>query len=281
MDEIRLQDVWEEQPLAVVIGAGGMGSAVARRLGQEHRVLLVDIDPQRLAEQHGRLSSDGVQAEAHVCDITSRASVAQLVDAVQQRGGFKTLAHVTGLSPAMADWPTILAVNLIGPALITEALLPLVRQGSSAILVASLAAHLQTPAETLTAVLDEPLSTDFWSRLDALDTDFTPQLMYACSKHALLRLTQRQAVVWGRRGGRVVSVSPGLIATPQGLNEFRQANSKPRLLQACPLQRQGNVQEVAAVIAFLASPAASYISGTDILVDGGNLAGVGQRRTQL
>lgn len=278
MDEKTLRHIWAEQPLAVVIGAGGMGSAVARRLGQEHRVLLVDIDPQRLTEQQNRLLADDIQVETQLCDITSPDAVAQLAAVVQQLGGFKTLAHVTGLSPAMADWRTILSVNLIGPALVTEALLPLVQPGSSAVLVASLAAHLQTPPAAITEVLDTPLTEDFWSRLEALETEFTPQLAYACSKHALVRLAQRQAVAWGRHGGRVVSVSPGLIATPQGLNEFKQANSKPALLQACPLQRQGNVQEVAAVILFLASSAASYISGTDILVDGGNLAGTGQWR---
>lgn len=281
MEDKKQPQIWGQQPLAVVIGAGGMGTAVARRLGQEHRVLLVDIDPQRLSEQEHRLRADGIQADRHLCDITSPDSVAQLATVVQQHGGFNTLAHVTGLSPAMADWRTIMSVNLIGPALVTEALGPHVKPGSSAILVASLAAHLQTPPQAITDVLDAPLAADFWLRLDALEAEFTPQLAYTWSKHALIRLAQRQAVAWGLRGGRVMSVSPGLIATPQGLNEFKQANSKPALLQACPLQRQGNVQEVAAVIAFLASAAASYISGTDILVDGGNLAGTGQWRKQF
>nr|WP_279537136.1 SDR family oxidoreductase [Aestuariicella hydrocarbonica] len=261
--------------MAVVIGAGGMGSAVARRLGQNHKVLLVDINPKRLQHQAETLREDGLQVITQVCDVTCRHSVQQLGHCVNQLGGFKALAHVAGLSPSMADWRTIMSVNLIGPALVTKELLPQVTPGSSAVLISSLSAHLGRLPAGLELLFENPLAANFLAALESTaELPMTPELSYMWSKIGVLELAQRQALAWGQRGGRVVSVSPGLIASPQGANEFKQVNGKYSLLQTCPLKRQGNLQEIAAVVAFLLSDEAAYISGTDIRVDGGNLAGV-------
>lgn len=77
---------------------------------------------------------------------------------------------------------------------------------------------------------------------------------------------------WGAKGLRIVSLSPGLIATPMGVLEFNKSPSKHRLLAAVPLERECTMLEIANVADFLVSDAASFISGTDILVDGGMIA---------
>jgi NAD(P)-dependent dehydrogenase (short-subunit alcohol dehydrogenase family) len=275
MSNPSLTEWWPEQPLAVLIGAGGMGMAVARRLGQQHRLLVTDIDSDKLNAQVSRLMEEGIRAEALVCDITNPAAVAKLASRVSELGGFTVLAHVTGLSPSMGGWRQIMAVNLIGPTLVTDALLPLAGKGSVAILIASLSAYLGQPDDGVTALLREPLAPDFLDRLDAaIDAGMTPQLSYSYSKYALIRLTRRLAVTWGEKGARALSISPGLIATPQGTNEFKQANSKLELLRRCPLQRQGGMQEIADAVEFLVSARASYINGIDLVVDGGILAGI-------
>src|SRR5690606_18859620 len=120
MNDPRLH-AWPDLPLAVVIGAGGMGIAVARRLGQHHRLLLVDVNGQQLEARVAALQDEGHYVEPVLCDITSRDSVANLAVKVSEIGGFKVLAHVAGLSPSMADGRTIMAVNLVGAALMEQA----------------------------------------------------------------------------------------------------------------------------------------------------------------
>lgn len=277
MNNVDVNKSWPLQPLAVVIGAGGMGMAVARRLAQQNHLLLVDIDADKLEQQTQVLRQDGFQVATLVCDVTDPVSVERLGERVAHHGGFSKLAHVAGLSPSMADWRTIMAVNLVGPTLVTNALLPFVKPGSVAVLISSLSAHMGTPTEPVMSLLKSPLSENFFEKLEsALDGTISPGTSYMLSKTGVMDLSERLAIAWGKRGGRVISLSPGLIATPQGMNEFKHASSKLNMLNSCPLQRQGNMQEIADAVEYLTSDRASYISGVDLLVDGGVRAAMRQ-----
>ena len=259
--------------LAVVVGAGAMGTAVAARLAQSHRVLLADLDGARAGAVAEMLRQGGADADGLACDVTSAQSVGALAAEVAARGGLGVLAHVAGLSPSLGDYATIMRVNLMGPALVAEALLPLAGQGSAAILIASLAAHSYQPSAEALHVLAQPAAPDLAERLAAvLGEEATPAMAYTHSKHGLLLYARRQAAAWGARGARIVTLSPGMIATPQGALEFAGSEGKRRMFAATPLKREGTLLEIADAVDFLASPRASFISGTDLLVDGG-LAG--------
>jgi len=91
-------------------------------------------------------------------------------------------------------------------------------------------------------------------------------------------MCRRDAFEWGKKGARIVSLSPGLIATPMGALEFQNQPMKYDLLAATPLQREGTMLEIANVVEFLASDRASFISGTDILVDGGLVGTLQQQK---
>lgn len=273
MNDPRLYS-WPDLPLAVVIGAGGMGMAVARRLGQHYRLLLVDVNAAQLETRAAALRDEGHHVEPVVCDITSADSVASVAQTVAERGGFRVLAHVAGLSPSMADGRTIMAVNLVGAALMEQALLPLAGAGTAAIFISSLAAHTLVPDARVQPVLDNPLAPDFLDELEAalvasLETGLTPTLAYQLSKNTLNRLCQRRAWAWGEKRARILTISPGLISTPMGNLEFKNQPMKYDLLAKTPLQRQGNMHEIADALEFLASDRASFISGIDLLVDGG------------
>ena len=127
--------------LAVVIGAGTMGMAVARRMAQRHRVLLADLRGDHAEVQAAAMRAEGCDVRAIACDVTDPAAVAALAARVAELGGLGVLAHVAGLSPSLGDYTTIMRVNLGGVALVAEALLPLARPGSAAVLISSLAAH--------------------------------------------------------------------------------------------------------------------------------------------
>lgn len=264
-------------PIAVVIGGGGMGMSTARRLGQSCRIVLASMSKVRNVERQRALFEDGIDAVAVECDITSPASVAELAEFVAARGPLRTLAHVAGMSPSMGSWREIMSLNLIGAALVERAMLRLATRGTAAIFVSSLAAHrLASPDPAAVEVLDDPLAADFFDRLEGLVPEHTPLAAYGLSKFALNRMCRRRAVAWGRRGARIVSMSPGMIATPMGAVEFAGGSReiKLKLLEQSPLGREGTMVETADAIEFLASDRASFITGVDLLVDGGVSAAI-------
>jgi NAD(P)-dependent dehydrogenase (short-subunit alcohol dehydrogenase family) len=257
--------------LAVVIGAGGMGMAVARRLCERHRMLIVDIDPGRAQGAAQALREEGGVAGPFACDITDPGAVTGLAAEVARLGGFGVLAHVAGLSPSARDFDKIVRVNLTGSALVAEALLPLAMAGTAAILVASLAGHGLRPSEAVEAVLRHPSDPDLAAKLRAaLGPDqASPESGYSLSKYAMIAYCRRNARAWGERGARIVSLSPGLIATPMGAQSYVDNPGKMALFERIPLKREGSMLEIADALEFLASDRASFISGTDLLVDGG------------
>ncbi len=258
------------QALAVVVGAGGMGMAIARRLGNGHRVLLADRDAGHLERQVAALRGEGHDARGAVCDVVDPAAVGALAREAAAAGPVKALAHVVGLSPSMADGPTVLRVNLIGPTLVTDAFTGLAGPGMAALLVSSLAAHLAPLDPALLAALDEPLAPDLVETVQAaIGGELTSSVAYQISKAAVIRMCQARAAAWGARGARIVSLSPGLIATPMGAREFEAQPEKHRLLELTPLGREGTLVEIADAVEFLLSERASFISGIDLLVDGG------------
>ena len=269
MDDPRLYS-WPDLPLAVVVGVGGMGMAVAQRLGQHARLLIVDVSQDRLLSVKSQMDDSGYHFTTAQCDITRRDSVASLAYVIKEMGGFNTLAHVAGLSPSMADWRTIMSVNLIGAAHVAEALLPLVQANGAALFVSSLAGHLVNPEPEAAKLLGNPLAPGFLDDLTAaLGDGANPSSSYQLSKWALNRMCQRLAPAWGVRKARILTISPGLIATPMGALEFKNQPIKYDLLAKTPLTRQGNMHEIADAVEFLLSSRASFISGTDLLVDGG------------
>lgn len=258
--------------LAVVIGAGGMGEAVARKLSGQYRILLADIDQDRATCLATSLCVEGADIIPMQCDVTAQASVDALAAMVQEQGGFRALVHVAGLSPSAGNFDQILRVNLLGPALVSEALLPHAQVGAAAVLIASLGAHICTiEAKVLSVLRDAAASHELPDQLrrllggDGADANTAYQL----SKFGLVMLCRRSAGRWGERGARIVSLSPGIIATPMGAREFDTNSAKRRLFEMSPQKREGALGEICDVVDFLVSDKASFISGTDILVDGG------------
>jgi len=257
-------------PLAVIVGAGGMGTAIARRLGQHYRLLLADLQQARLDTVTGLLREEGYEVQPCQCDITNAAAVQHLTHIAKTQGPVRVLAHVAALSPSMGDWQTLIQVNLMGAHRIEQAFLNIATPGMVAIFISSLAAHIASVNTSVTSLLDQPMTPDLLTKLAAAVAEpLNSNTAYTWSKFAMNRRCQRQAAAWGAQGARIVSVSPGLIATPMGALEFKNQPQKFVLLDKTPLHRQGSVQEIADAVEFLASDRASFITGTDLRVDGG------------
>ena len=266
--------------VSIATGAGrGMGRACAERLAETSDVLVVvDRDETGLADAARALEGRGPTIVPVTLDVTDAAALTALADQVAGLGTLGAVAHAAGISPTMADWRAVLTVDLVGSALLIEALTPIVTDGTAMVCFASMAAHLMLPDGDPAAdpVLDAPLAPDFLDRLhDAVgapieDTGFA----YGYAKRGVQRLVRRTAVAWGPRGGRICSISPGMIDTPQGRQEAAAQPAMAVLLEHTPLRREGVDRELAAVVAFLCGPEASFMTGCDVLVDGGCVAGV-------
>jgi NAD(P)-dependent dehydrogenase (short-subunit alcohol dehydrogenase family) len=252
----------------VVIGAGsGMGAAIARLLAAgPNRLLLADRNLSAVAELAGELAGE---VEAVECDITDDASVASLVEDVGTPGAIVITA---GLSPTMADGRRINEVNLVGMDRVVRAFEGVVGPGSVGVCFASMASAMVPPDPAVDAILDDPQSLTLFDELGALGLLDHSGIAYAVSKRGVIRLVERRAKAWGDRGARLVSVSPGVIDTPMGRLEDANEPSMADMVFASASGREGLADEVAAAVAFLVSDAASFITGTDLLVDGGAVA---------
>ena len=262
----------------VVTGAAtGIGAATARALAREgRRLLLCDVNASALAVTARALDAEGVAAVALAGDLTAADHREELASEAERAGGLAGLAHVAGISGTMADARRILTINLVATAQLLERLLPLAREGAAAVCVASQAGHFVARGMTpeTAAVIDDPLAPDFLARFEAAagPVASTPAGAYAISKWGVQRLVVSQAVAWGRRGARLVSLSPGIVDTGMGRDELAaHGDAMKAIMEKSPVgQRMGHPEELAAVIAFLCSDAASFVSGVDWLVDGGS-----------
>jgi NAD(P)-dependent dehydrogenase (short-subunit alcohol dehydrogenase family) len=256
-----------------------MGLACARRMVETvDTLVVVDRDAENL---EGVTKELGARAEIVplAVDVSDRAAVAQLA-LVAEHGELRGIAHAAGVSPTMAPWQAILGVDLVGTALVIEALTPFITDGTAAVCFASMAAHLMAANTNvdaaIDAALDDPLSDGF---LDALRSAVGPAiedsgLAYAWAKRGVQRLVRRTAVPWGRQGARICSISPGMIDTPQGRQEAAAQPAMTMMLEHTPLGRFGTAEELAAVVAFAVSEEASFMTGIDLLVDGGVCAAI-------
>jgi NAD(P)-dependent dehydrogenase (short-subunit alcohol dehydrogenase family) len=252
-------------------GSGGMGIASARLLAKQGPVMIADVKERELEAAAADLRKDGYDVTSAVCDVSNEESVAALARKAGAGGPVRALVHTAGLSPTMADWRRIMNVNLVGSALIEQAFAPLMAPGGGAVFIASMAGHTAADGAKAYRVLEDPLRPTFMADLEALVGvgKIDPGASYGLSKQGVIQLCQRVTPAWAKRGARINTISPGLIDTGMGKLEFANQPMMAMMLEKTPLGRWGTAQEIAEVAVFLCSLAASFVTGIDVLVDGG------------
>jgi len=257
----------------VVIGAGSIGQAIARRVSAGKHVLLADIRKENADAAAKVLSEAGFEVSTAVVDVTSRESVQALVKAAAEIGEITGLIHAAGVSPSQAPPATILKVDLYGTALVLEAFGNVIANGGSGVVIASQSGH-RLPA--LSAEQNKALATTPADGLLALpflqpDEVKDPLHAYQLSKRGNSLRVMAEAVNWGKRGARINTISPGIIITPLAKDELSgpRGDGYRRMIGLSAVGRAGTPDEVGNVGALLMGPDGAFITGSDFLMDGG------------
>lgn len=263
--------------IAVVTGAGGgMGQVCASRLADRYALVLSEFREAPLSAIVQRLTSEGGEVIAAIPgDLGSTQVLEPLLAACGDRLG--AVVHTAGHSPNTGDWRAILETNVVATARLLDALEPQVGPGLVVVLIASMARlNVPEPSAELLAVLEQPLAPDFAERMGALlpeEETARRGAAYCWSKWWVAREVQRRAPAWGPRGARIMSISPGMIHTPMGIAAVEDGQARV-LLEGTPMRRWGTPADIANTVEFVLSDKATFLTGSDILVDGGMGAGI-------
>ena len=261
----------------VIIGVGGMGQAVMRRLGAGRKVLLADFNEELLAGAVTAAVGDGYDVVSARVDVSSRESVQALAATAKELGNVTGVVHTAGLSPVQAPVEAIWKVDLYGVAVVLEEFEKVIAPGGAGVVIASMAGYLGgsgIPADTLASLAavpaDDLLLIPFVAEID------NAGYAYSVAKRANQVRVQAASLRWGARGARVNSISPGVISTPMGQQELAgESGAQMRaMIEGSGTKRVGTPGDIANAAAFLLSRDASFITGTDLLVDGGVVAAV-------
>lgn len=262
------------QSVIAIIGAGGMGISAARQIAQGRRIFLADFSSAVLQSAAESLRQDGIDVETHSIDVASHDSVVAFAQACASVGRLESVVHTAGVSPSQAAAARVYDVDLLGTANVLDAFLEVAQPGMAMVCIASMAAALGVGI--VSPELDIHLATAPTDKL--LDhqgiRDAEEMSAYAICKRGNIVRVQFMAKAYGRKGARVNTISPGVIKTPMAQEEFNSSLGLQmrKLIEDSAMERIGTPQDIAAAVEFLTSTKSSFITGNDILVDGGAVA---------
>lgn len=258
-----------------------MGVETAKIIGRDHPVVLCDVRQDRLDTAVATLAEVGITATAVNCDVTDRGAVDQLFETAAGLGTIGAVVHTAGVSPAMGDAEYVMRTNAIGTVNVNEAFYDTVGEGGAIVNVASMAAHILPeeliPVAAFPSALHDVAAfmTDTVAACDIAGEQQRSGIAYAVSKNFVKWYSSAQAERFNGRGLRIVSVSPGSVDTEMG--RLEEAGGAGALVADAAVPRWGKPEEMAELFAFCVSDRAGYLTGTDILNDGGVVASIRER----
>ena len=260
--------------VSVLVGAGSIGQAIIRRVSAGKHVVLADYSMENAERAARTLEDAGFECSTVRCDLASKEDILNLVDFAISKGIVKNLVNAAGVSPSQAPVEQILQVDLYGTSVLLEEFGKVIAEGGSGIVISSQSGHRlpalpQEQNEALaTTPCDELLQLPFLQEIaDTLKA-------YQYSKRCNVLRVMYEATRWGKRGATVNSISPGIIITPLANDELHgpRKDGYLKMIAASPAKRAGTPDEVGDLAEFLMSSRGRFISGADILIDGGTTA---------
>jgi NAD(P)-dependent dehydrogenase (short-subunit alcohol dehydrogenase family) len=262
-------------------GAGGMGLATAKIVGRDHAVVLCDVRPERLDTAAATLKDLGMTPTVVNCDVTDRQAVTRLFETASGVGTVASVIHTAGVSPSMGDADYVMRTNALGTVNVNEVFFRTAGEGAAIVNVASMAAHMLPEELIPTGQFPLALQDDaaFMSEMvlacNVIPEEARSGFAYAVSKSFVRWYSSSQAERFNGRGLRIVSVSPGSVDTEMG--KLEEQAGAGAMVTDFAVPRWGKAEEMAELFAFCASDKAGYLTGIDILNDGGVIASMKER----
>jgi NAD(P)-dependent dehydrogenase (short-subunit alcohol dehydrogenase family) len=259
--------------VVVVIGAGSIGQAIARRVSAGKHVLLADLKQENADAAAKVLGAAGFEVTTTIVDVSSRESVHALVEKAVALGEVTGMILAAGVSPSQASPATVLRVDLYGTALVLEEFGSVIAEGGAGVVIASQSGHRFPGLSSEQNAMLATTPTEALLALPMLQADQVKDSLHAyqLAKRGNSLRVMAEAVRWGKRGARVNTISPGIIFTPLAKDELTgpRGEGYRRMIQLSPARRGGTPDEVGTVGALLMGADGGFITGSDFLMDGG------------
>lgn len=260
----------------ILTGAGQIGMAIARRMGYGMKIVIGDKKVGNAQAVSKIMNEAGFDTAAMEMDLSSRASIQNLIAKAKEYGDISMLVNAAGVSPSQAPIEAILKVDLYGTAVLLEEVGKVIKRGGTGVTISSQSGHrmpalsAEADAQLATTPPEELLGLEILKPENIRDTLHAYQMAKRCNEKRVMA----EAVKWGERGARINSISPGIVVTPLAIDEFNgpRGDFYKNMFAKCPAGRPGTADEIANVAELLMSSRGAFITGADFLVDGGATA---------
>lgn len=257
----------------LVVGAGQISMAIARRLGFGKKIIIGDKNPDNAQAMAQIMKNAGFDVETMTMDLSSRTDIQQMVALGQQLGEIQMLVNGAGVSPSQASIQTILQVDLYGTAVLLEEVGKVIVAGGCGVIISSQSGWRMPQ---LTAEEDRQLATtptEELLQLPLLQPENIKDTLHAyqLAKRANEKRVMAECVRWGKRQARLNAIAPGIVVTPLAIDEFNgiRGDFYQNMFAKSPAGRPATADEVANVAELLMSDKGAFITGSTFLIDGG------------
>ena len=274
----------EKKQVVALLGAGSMGTAIVRRIGAGKKILLGDISEQALERVSEDFRRSGYDVETLVVNALKKDSAEAFAKRAAELGPVMYFIDTAGASPNQANPEHIVDLDMVGTGYAVDAFGKVMAEGGAGLIISRQAADMYpSPSDVEVQLVRTP--TEELKNVPFIK-DVAMQnsgLAYMIAKRMNHLQAQRAAATsWRQRRARINTISPGIIVTPLAYDEFK-ANGEgyQRMIDASAAQRVGTSDEIAEAAAFLLGEHARFITGTDLLIDGGVIASIRTGEYQL
>ena len=274
----------EQKQVVALLGAGSMGTAIVRRIGAGKKILLGDISEKALERVSEDFRRSGYDVETLQVNALQKESVEAFARRAAELGPVMYFIDTAGASPNQANPEHIVDLDMVGTGYAVDAFGEVMAAGGAGLIISSQAAYMypipnDVEVQLVRTQTEELKNVPFIQEVAMQNSGFA----YMIAKRLNHLQAQRAAATtWRERRARINTISPGIIVTPLAYDEFN-ANGEgyQRMIDASAAQRVGTSDEIAEAAAFLLGEHAKFITGTDLLIDGGVIASIRTGEYQL
>lgn len=265
-----------KKDVMIVTGAGQISMAIARRTGFGKKIVLGDKNMDNCSVIAKTMTDAGFDVVPFQMDLSSRESILAMISKAQEFGEIKYMVNGAGVSPSQAPIEAIFKVDLYGTAVLLEEVGKVIAEGGAGITISSQSGWRMpqlTPEEDRQLAMtptEELLDLEILKPENIKDTLHAYQMAKRCNEKRVMNECTR----WAERGARLNDIAPGIIVTPLAIDEFNgpRGDFYKNMFAKCPAGRPGTADEMATIAEFLLSDAASFVTGSTFLADGGATA---------